>query len=92
MDYKGQPVAHSLAQATEAGQGDWTLRDPGHGRGVATPKWRSIDLAGALGGLQASALDLEWETYVQNCFNSKLSMSLAFLIYQVGIPPPRDCL
>jgi len=39
-----------------------------------------------------SGLDLDWRIYVLNCFNLKLSVSLAFFIYQMGIPIPRDSL
>lgn len=46
--------------------------------------WEACRIAGY-------GLDLDWRIYVLNCFNSKRSVSLAFFIYQMGIPTPRDC-
>lgn len=61
-------------------------------QGVDTPKWNGKDVAGVPRGLGmvGSALDLEWETQVQNPLS--ILHSPFFLIFQMGIPTPRDCL
>lgn len=84
----------ALAQATgmrlegreRAQQGMWEWVEWTHpSRETKMGCWEASRIA-------ESGLDLDWRIYVLDCFNSKLSVSLAFFIYQIGIPTPRDSL